>query len=249
MSYKFGTFVWIENHAKDVAAAKAFYTEVFGWGTAEMKMGDGSSYVMLTQEGKHVCGIVEPAKGASPRWLSYLSVPDVDQATRAAEGNGATVLAQPMALPGVGRMSVVVDPQGAPFALFKGEQSDDGATPVLHWNELWSPDAAAALPFYQKSFELSVEQMQMPAAGDSPYNILKHGEAATGGVMTPPGGTHGPANWVSFIEVSDTDATIERATARGGKVIAPPMDVEGIGRFSVFADPQGAVLGVIKPAR
>ena len=37
--------------------------------------------------------------------------------------------------------------------------------------------------------------------------------------------------------------------ARGaGAIVAPAMDVEGVGRFGCYMDPVGATIGVIKPS-
>ena len=54
--------------------------------------------------------------------------------------------------------------------------------------------------------------------------------------------------WVSYVSVDDTDAALDRATANGGKVLKDAVTMDGIGRFGIFADDQGAVIGVIKPA-
>jgi len=42
-----GRFLWYELMTTDVAAAKAFYADVFGWGTQDASMPD-SAYVLFT---------------------------------------------------------------------------------------------------------------------------------------------------------------------------------------------------------
>jgi predicted enzyme related to lactoylglutathione lyase len=53
-------------------------------------------------------------------WTVYFGSDDVDADAKRAADAGATVVVEPTDIPGVGRFSVLVDPQGAVFALFKG---------------------------------------------------------------------------------------------------------------------------------
>ena len=52
-------------------------------------------------------------------WMAYFQVDDVDTSASKAKGMGANLYMPPMTMETVGRMSVVSDPQGAVFALFK----------------------------------------------------------------------------------------------------------------------------------
>ena len=78
------------------------------------------------------------------------------------------------------------------------------------------------------------------------YYILKAGDRQVGGVMTSPD-PKVPPMWLPYISVEDADATLQRAEKNGGKVISKPQEIEGIGRFGIMADDQGAVVGVITP--
>ena len=53
-------------------------------------------------------------------WLVYFGTDDVDTDTKRAADLGATVIVEPTDIPGTGRFAVLMDPQGAAFALFKG---------------------------------------------------------------------------------------------------------------------------------
>jgi len=44
------------------------------------------------------------------------------------------------------------------------------------------------------------------------------------------------------------DAAVAKARELGAGVVMEPMDAEGVGRFAVLTDPQGATFGVIKNA-
>jgi predicted enzyme related to lactoylglutathione lyase len=49
--------------------------------------------------------------------------------------------------------------------------------------------------------------------------------------------------------VDDVDAAAGKAKEIGGKLFLPPMSMEGVGRMSVIADPQGATFAIFKSAR
>src|SRR2546423_6686536 len=105
-----GRFCWVELQAKDPAAARKFYGELFGWTWDEMPMPDGT-YGIAKIAGKQVAGLMalpeQAAKrGAPPYWASYVAVADVKASTDAAAKLGAKVLMGPTAL-GPGTFSVL----------------------------------------------------------------------------------------------------------------------------------------------
>jgi predicted enzyme related to lactoylglutathione lyase len=57
-----------------------------------------------------------------------------------------------------------------------------------------------------------------------------------------------PPHWISSVEVNNVDETTRKATSLGGKIVMPPMDIPGTGRYSMFSDPQGAVIAVFQPS-
>jgi predicted enzyme related to lactoylglutathione lyase len=54
--------------------------------------------------------------------------------------------------------------------------------------------------------------------------------------------------WVPYVAVADCDACVDKARSLGAKIVSPPNEIPEVGRFAVLVDPQGAALGVIKPA-
>jgi predicted enzyme related to lactoylglutathione lyase len=58
-----------------------------------------------------------------------------------------------------------------------------------------------------------------------------------------------PAHWMAYFQVDDVDATAAKAKELGANLYLPPMTMEGVGRMSVIADPQGAVFSIFKSAR
>lgn len=110
-----GVFSWCELMTSDLGAAKAFYTELFGWETKDMSM-EGMTYTMVKAGDKDVGGIMmipKEAQGMPPKWGTYVTVDNVDEVAKTAEHLGATICMPPQNIPGVGRFCVIQDPQGA----------------------------------------------------------------------------------------------------------------------------------------
>ncbi|MGW4804864.1 VOC family protein [Kitasatospora sp. NPDC004272] len=114
-----GALTWNELHTSDVPAATAFYGEAFG---IEIEPLDGAdSYWELRVGGRAVGGVTLLANdppGTPAHWLTYFAVDDVDSTVDALVKRGGTVLAPPFDMM-AGRMTVVADPQGAPFAMIR----------------------------------------------------------------------------------------------------------------------------------
>jgi uncharacterized protein len=117
---------------------------------------------------------------------------------------------------------------------------------AFSWCELMTPDVAAAKDFYQKIFGWTLKDEPMP--GEKTYTVIQAGEEKIGGIFSTNDAlseeTPTP-HWGTYVTVDNVDQSIELATSIGAKVIVPPMDIPGTGRFAVFADPQGAVLSII----
>jgi predicted enzyme related to lactoylglutathione lyase len=110
-------FKFMEMHSGDVAKAKSFYTELFGWNAEEFPMPTGGSYTFLKSGGEGIGGI---QKGEGPsHWLAYVGVDDAAASTKRARSLGAKVEVDCQEIPGMGTMSVFVDPNGARFALWQ----------------------------------------------------------------------------------------------------------------------------------
>jgi predicted enzyme related to lactoylglutathione lyase len=96
-----GTFCWIDVTTTDPAAAKKFYTSLFGWTTRDMPMPGGQTYTVAELGGKMVAGIVslpEQARkmGAPPHLMSYVAVDDAAASAKKAASLGGKLLAGPM---------------------------------------------------------------------------------------------------------------------------------------------------------
>jgi uncharacterized protein len=123
-----GAFAWNELNTRDVPAAKAFYTEVFGWKPNDLDM-DGMSYTEWKLGDKSVAGMMTmpdmvPAE-VPAHWLVYFAVDDTDASFSKATELGATTFVPPTDIP-PGRFSVLGDPDGAVFAVIKMQPMTSG---------------------------------------------------------------------------------------------------------------------------
>jgi predicted enzyme related to lactoylglutathione lyase len=118
-----GTFCWDELHTKDLEAAKKFYTGVFGW-SGKASAGGTMDYWHWTSGGKDIGGMMSQMgpPGVPPHWLAYTAVSDVDGMTKKVETLGGKVMMPAMDIPKVGKFSVVADPTGGVFSLFRSAQ-------------------------------------------------------------------------------------------------------------------------------
>jgi uncharacterized protein len=247
-----GTFCWNEVATTDPAAAKKFYSGLFGWTVKDYDMGPGGVYHMMQLRGLDVTGLYrlrdeQSKQGVPAHWMSYVLVDSVDEGAKRAASIGGNVMGGPMDVGDFGRMAVVVDPTGAAFALWQARKKDgvrlanEPGAPC--WNELITKNADAATTFYGKLFGWTAK------AGDQGYIHFAKGEQPVGGMLQirPEMGPL-PSHWLTYFAVEDADRTVAKARQLGGKVMAELRDLPNVGRFAVLQDPQGPAFGVIKLA-
>ena len=116
-----GSFSWNELNTRDLDAAKAFYTAVFGWDYETMDMGP-TSYTEIRLNGDTIAGALDMT-GRVPdevpaHWMVYFAVSDTDATVARAEELGGNVLVPPVDIP-PGRFAVVADDKGAHFAVIR----------------------------------------------------------------------------------------------------------------------------------
>ena len=121
-----GVFLWDELLAADVDGAKRFYSQVFGWETTDMDMGEMGTYTLFKGTGGIDAGGLMKKRDDMPAatWIPYLATDDVDATVARAGELGATVLMPGMDVPDVGRFAVLLDPTGGLFGLYRPKESD-----------------------------------------------------------------------------------------------------------------------------
>lgn len=117
------------------------------------------------------------------------------------------------------------------------------------WYELMTPDTGAAKRFYGDLVGWTAQAMPAPGGGE-PYTVFSADGAGVAGMMAlaePMKAAGVPPNWTAYVCVDDCDAAAAKVASLGGAVRNPPMDIPGIGRFAIVADPAGAVFAIMKP--
>ena len=245
-SYTHGRFVWRELMTENPDAAKRYYGELFGWSVKDVPMGD-MTYHLLHAGEKQVGGLVKkPPMMPVSAWASYVSVPDVDATCAVIASAGGKVVHGPSDIPNMGRFAFALDPQGAAFALWKGEKGDQPvARPGLGefcWESLGTTDEPAALAFYTKV--LGWKQGKM--GEQNIFGTAEGMENQVASVMAAPPGV--PAHWLTYVAVEKLAAARDRASKLGGKILMPEIEVPTIGKFAVTQDPQGATICMFESA-
>src|ERR1019366_4079827 len=104
-----GRFAWYELITTDMAAAKSFYAKVVGWGAQDASTSD-LAYTLFTAGTAAVSGLMDLPEdgrkmGATPRWMGYVGVDDVDATADRIKRLGGAVYVPPTNS-NIGRLSV-----------------------------------------------------------------------------------------------------------------------------------------------
>lgn len=249
-TYHYGKFVWHDLLTDDIPAAKKFYEELFGWEFVSSAPQD-TAFTVIKFNGIPI-GSVVYLKRLNPdvseaRWLSSLSVPDVDKAVEYFRSNGGTVYREPKNYPNRGRLAVVADPQGAVLALLNATGGDPAdakpASDEWMWNELLTNNPGEAASFYEGLAGYQYETRQVTTGID--YHILTKNGIPRAGVVKVPWETVKP-NWLPYIKVEDPQALAAQVEVLGGKLLLPPDKNIRNGSVAVVADPTGAAVALQK---
>jgi uncharacterized protein len=118
-----GALTWNELASPDPEASAGFYSELFGW-KIEPFEGMQMTYLGIQNSEGHGNGGIRSAMENEPSyWLVYFGTDDPEASVASAGDLGATTLVPPTDI-GVGKISVLQDPQGAVFALYSGRFDD-----------------------------------------------------------------------------------------------------------------------------
>jgi len=116
-----GTLVWTEMISTNADAARDFYTKLFDWGVQLHEMGP-MKYSVLLRGQTPAGGLMQSTPDMGnivSQWMVYFGTTDPDASAKKAAQLGGDVLVPPADIPGVGRFTVVLDPQGAAFGIIR----------------------------------------------------------------------------------------------------------------------------------
>ncbi len=117
------------------------------------------------------------------------------------------------------------------------------------WNELITPDQQTSEDFYSQLFGWDRKASDAgPSFGV--YTIFQRNGRDIAGMMNPTIDytRNIGARWYAYIAVDDIDASAARAKELGGRLIAGPDDIPGVGRVCLLADSTGALVRLMQPA-
>jgi uncharacterized protein len=245
-----GSFIWHELTTVDLAAAKAFYTQITPWQAKQWD--DSIDYTMWTSGNKSLGGVIPlsddlKARGVVPHWLPYVSVYDVDATVRQVAALGGTVRMGPKEVASIGAWAVIADPQGAAVGLFESADAPpatNGDAPIgeFSWHELATTDYRAASEFYRALFKWeTTSDFDMGEMGI--YRMFGQRGKTFGGIFNRRVDMP-PSNWLSYVRVDNVKPVADRVKELGGTVLNGPMEVPGGDWVAQFVDPQGAAVAL-----
>lgn len=120
--------------------------------------------------------------------------------------------------------------------------------PVVHW-ELMSKEPAKLADFYAKVFDWKVTHH--PQLDYRIVETLAEDEmkGINGGIVKPDRPGPWPGNMLFYILVDDLAAYRKKIVNAGGKIHVEEQEVPGMGKFSLFTDPEGRMMGLWQAKR
>ncbi|GAA1490457.1 VOC family protein [Brachybacterium sacelli] len=250
-----GTSTWLDASVTDLAAAKTFYSGLFGWEFEDL--GETfNHYHLIRNDGALVGGLMDVTGMTCPagdplvaEWGVYLAVDDVDARAAKVTENGGTVVVPPDAIGDSGRMAIALDATGATIGLWQAgdlegfEFTGSPGCPV--WFELMTHQFDAASAFYTAVFDAHLVAMGEPMEEDSfRYATNGSSDSASWGMCDATGVMPAEATgWRIYFAVEASEPALARVTELGGKILDGPVD-SPFGRIATIADPSGSTFQI-----
>ena len=250
MVKQLGHFAWYELLTTDRAAAAVFYGKVVGWDVTDASVPE-LAYTVLSAGNIPVSGLMDLPEegrrlGATPRWIGYIAVDDIDATAAQIKHLGGAIMVPPTDS-NIGRISVVADPQKATFALVTGLTYGDGRPGGLEqpgrvgWHELLAEDRNRIFDFYGTLFGWRKANAETDPA--DLYQLFSAGGQTTGGMLTKLPSVSQPF-WLYYFNVDDIGAAAKRVEAGGGRILQGPIELPDGCWIVRCADPQGALFAL-----
>ncbi|GGN50339.1 hydroxylase [Streptomyces albiflavescens] len=235
---------WTELGTSDLAAAKRFYADLFGWRPVTDPRQEAGGYTVAHLGDAAVAAITPLYQDSQPvAWSVSFAVADADATAEALTAAGGTVVLGPMDVFDVGRFAVALDPGGAAFQLWQARAFPGAglfnAPGALGWVELMTRAPDLVKEFYTTVFGWTVTASEY-------YPQWGIDGADFGGMVTMDDKFphEVPSHWLPYFAVEDVDATADAAVQAGGNILMEPTSVPDGPRIAVLRDPQGAAFGV-----
>ncbi|GAB5494141.1 MAG: hypothetical protein Phog2KO_43560 [Phototrophicaceae bacterium] len=220
-------------NVKDIKASRAFY-EKLGF---EVFDGNEEHNWLMLRCGETKLGLFQ---GMFEQNLLTFNPQDVRAIQKKLKAEGVELITE--AEEGEGPASItLIDPDGNPI-LF--DQHDPTHAPMKEpagkaaWVDLTVDDASSIRDFYQAVIGWDSAPVSQGEYDD--YNMMRAGTPTTGICHKIGGNKDIPSQWMVYFTVDNYEATLEKVTELGGKILVPTRGEVG-GRFAVIEDPAGAV--------
>ncbi|MCU7845284.1 MAG: VOC family protein [Candidatus Thiodiazotropha sp. (ex Monitilora ramsayi)] len=231
-----GKIVWHDLLTHDVESAKKFYGELLGWTFRE-----NGDYHIIQLNGRPIGGIVEikpKSQRSIARWITSLSVDDVDKSAEYTLKQGGKIHEGPVDMRLRGRGALVSDPLGAKILLLHSSSGDPEDRPATMndwlWDELWSSNPDNSLKFYSTLVGYTSQEMR------EGYWILKSQDKWRSGIRSL-FDKELEQRWVPVIRVENPQQLSVNIEKLGGSVLIATGESATDSQTALLADPAGAL--------
>jgi predicted enzyme related to lactoylglutathione lyase len=231
--YRPGSPCWVDCITPDLSGTRAFYAALFGWEFTE----EGVGYQLVRLGGEIIGGLGAAPPGLPPAamWTVYLATKDADATCAQVRELGGRTVMGPVAAGADGRLSLAVDPSGAPVGFWEGHHdvgvvlADEPGT--VCGFELRTPWRERAETFYGGLFGCTV-------TGEAPSLSLELAGSPVARLTRIESGEQ--PYWLPHFGVLDVADAVARACARGAL-----LSHAGPGEPSLLRDPWGARFALV----
>ena len=248
------SFTWADGFVVDVAYAKEFYKNLFGWHFVQQHAEHGVVYSLACMdasasppESTSVAGLAEcpdPQRKMN-FWNCYINVASVDDAVKQVLNAKGFVYMEPMDVMTAGRMAVCADSHGVVFHLWEpidhfGFQIKNQSNSTC-WFELAVTDLSKAAEFYAEVFSWSVTYRKMPWGK---YGLFSNDDGLVCGAHDQINQTQGVECWLPYFQTEDLDESLRICRKfKGGAVYGPKQEPE-MGRYAIATDCEKNMFGL-----
>jgi len=234
--YQPGKFTWFELITHDPTTVASFYGDLLGWTFTPYP--ENRQYLIIESNGHEIGGVVVVSgRSMGSRWISTLSVNDVDETAFRVRKLGGRLLFGPSESDDRGRFAQIGDSQGADFLVLKSRKGDpkspDLAPGNIVWVELFTRNVEEAARFYKELISYEV----LPSEESDEHHYFAVGDKIRGGVTELEWDDVKPA-WLPFVGVDNLREIVLKAIDLGGTLLAHTETA------AVVLDPGGAAIGL-----
>lgn len=121
-----GALAWFDLTVPNAKQVSDFYSDVVGWQSSPVSMGEYDDYSMQTPDSKTdvagVCHAQGVNQGLPAQWLMYIKVADLDTSLAQVAKLGGSVLTPVKPLSDSSQYAVIQDPSGAVCAIYAEQE-------------------------------------------------------------------------------------------------------------------------------